>query len=164
MRVWLMFVIVLAGVAFSCGESERMDELPAEQRETGAGGQEGAIAPEPAGTDELEGVGVEGLKGREDLAPCMEFVREVEKEEVHDLRRRKDLLKLGGRTFVTQVDGFWYEEDALCAPTEMEVVEIDYESPEFEELLKRFPQAAEFRSAGENVVLIFEGKVYKLSK
>jgi Ca-activated chloride channel family protein len=66
----------------------------------------------------------------------------------------------GGKTFYLR-DGVWTDSEFKAGST-LPVTTVKFSSEEYFNLLKQKPRLGEFFSLGEKVIVIFEGRVYKV--
>lgn len=164
------YVCLLAGLALLVSCKGPLCEAP----KTDAGASE--LKAEDSTTQARRGLSPAAKGGMPAAEPSEEGVEEVEQvQRAENAGQVKQLLEVdeepktkGSRVtvkdkvFVLSDDGVWYDSEISEDLSKVEPIVIEWDSKEYEELLKKYPQVAEYRSVGEDVVLIFEGKVYKL--
>jgi Ca-activated chloride channel family protein len=74
--------------------------------------------------------------------------------------RSSAIRSAGGKTFYLR-DGIWTDSEFKPSST-LPVTTVKFASEEYFNLLKQKPRLGEFFSLGEKVIVIFEGKVYKV--
>ncbi len=88
--------------------------------------------------------------------------REQQESALVDLGSVSDAMKnAGGKTFYLR-DGVWTDSDFKAGSTLPETV-VKFASDEYFNLLKQKPRLADFFSLGEQVVVVFEGRVYRVN-
>ena len=83
----------------------------------------------------------------------------VEDDEV--LRARTGAQKVGDKTFYLR-EGVWVDSE-FKAEAKLPETALAFGSDEYFDLLKREPQLARFFSLGERVVVVYKGRVYRVS-
>ena len=67
----------------------------------------------------------------------------------------------GGKTFYLR-DGFWTDSEFKAGST-LPVTEVKFGSDAYFDLLKQKPRLGEFFSLGEKVIVVFEGRIYRVA-
>ena len=67
----------------------------------------------------------------------------------------------GGKTFYLR-DGFWTDSEFKAGST-LPVTEVKFGSNAYFDLLKQKPRLGEFFSLGEKVIVILEGRIYRVT-
>jgi len=90
--------------------------------------------------------------------------REREQKEVtrvKDLELDSPMKTIGGKTFYLQ-NGVWTDSE-WKADLKLPEIKLVFASDAYFDLLKQKSKLAEYFSLGEQVVVVFEGKVYRVS-
>lgn len=98
------------------------------------------------------------------VAAVTESKRAREQQEAAKLKEetRSDAVKrVGGKTFYL-IDGVWTDSE-FKADAKLPETALTFGSDEYFALLKQHPKLASFFSLGERVVVVFEGRVYRVS-
>ena len=75
---------------------------------------------------------------------------------------RIETKQVGSKTFLLK-SGVWY--DSECAEELAEkAIEVKFLSDEYFSLIKKYPAIVKFLSLGDNLVLAWEGEIYKITK
>jgi len=89
-------------------------------------------------------------------------VREQQNADKLEEETRTDAVRrVGGKTFYL-IDGVWTDSE-FKAETGLPETALTFGSDEYFALLKQHPKLASFFSLGERVVVVFEGRVYRVS-
>jgi len=109
-----------------------------------------AASPKPNGRGTTGGgMGWSGASKDKKESSALEQTR----KEIEEIMK-----KVGSKTFYLS-EGVWY--DAKYKKN-METVEVKYLSDEYFELLKNHPEAAKYLAVGQKVVVVIEGKAYRI--
>ncbi|HET9478388.1 MAG TPA: VWA domain-containing protein, partial [Pyrinomonadaceae bacterium] len=84
-----------------------------------------------------------------------------EAETLKDETRTDAVRRVGGKTFYL-VDGVWTDSE-FKAETRLPETALTFGSEEYFAVLKQHPKLADYFSLGERVVIVFEGRVYRVS-
>ncbi len=116
-------------------------------------GRRTAPAPKPADAKAITGMGavLQSKRSRE-----QQEVMRVENDDSGTVMR-----VVGRKTFYVR-DGVWTDSE-FKAGTAMPETAIKFGSDEYFSLLKQKPQLAPFFSLGEKVIVVFEGRVYRVT-
>jgi Ca-activated chloride channel homolog len=87
--------------------------------------------------------------------------REQQEAERVEKDASSTIRTVGGKTFYLR-DGVWTDSEFKAGATLPETM-IKFGSDEYFALLKQKPRLAEFFSLGERVVVIFEGRIYRVN-
>jgi hypothetical protein len=68
----------------------------------------------------------------------------------------------GGKTFYLR-DGIWTDSEFKAGST-LPVTTVKFGSEEYFNLLKQKPRLGDFFSLGQRVIVIFEGKIYRVDE
>jgi Ca-activated chloride channel homolog len=89
-------------------------------------------------------------------------VREqAEAEKLKDETRQDAVKRVGGKTFYL-IDGVWTDSE-FKADAKLPETAVTFGSDEYFVLLKQHPKLGSYFSLGERVVVVFEGRVYRVS-
>jgi Ca-activated chloride channel family protein len=94
-----------------------------------------------------------------------ESKRASEQQQLYVLRAEKSssaVKRVAGKTFYL-VDGFWTDSE-LTQDVKLPETTLRFGSDEYFELLKQKPQLGSYFSLGEKVVVIFEGRIYRVNE
>ena len=80
---------------------------------------------------------------------------------VKDLEADSPMRRIGSKTFYLQ-NGVWTDSE-WKADTKLPETKLVFASDAYFDLLKQKPKLAEYFSLGEQVVVVFEGRVYRIS-
>jgi Ca-activated chloride channel family protein len=97
-------------------------------------------------------------------AAVQESVRVREQKEVlrvKDVDNDSPVKRIGGKTFYLQ-NGVWTDSE-WKADAKLPETTLSFGSDAYFDLLKQKPKLAEYFSLGEQVVVVFEGKVYRVN-
>ena len=98
------------------------------------------------------------------IVAVQESKRAREQQEAAKLKeetRTDAVQRVGGKTFYL-VDGVWTDSE-FKAETKLPETALTFGSDEYFAVLKQHPKLASFFSLGERVVVVFEGRVYRVS-
>src|SRR5687767_8645124 len=84
-----------------------------------------------------------------------------EAEKLKDETRTDAVRRVGGKTFYL-IDGVWTDSE-FKAETSLPETALSFGSEEYFAVLKQHPKLANYFSLGERVVIVFEGRVYRVS-
>jgi Ca-activated chloride channel homolog len=124
-----------------------------------SGGQVFSNAPSPAKT-------TADMRATTGAGAVQQSKRAREQQETIIVSRDKDsvssaIKNAGGKTFYL-IDGVWTDSEVKTGSTLPETT-IKFGSDEYFALLKQKPKLGEFFSLGERVVVVFEGRVYRVN-
>lgn len=120
------------------------------------GGNVFSNAPSPAKTAEARATTGAGAVQQSKRAREQQEVLRVEKESASYA-----IKNIGGKTFYLR-EGVWTDSE-LKADSTLPETTIKFGSDEYFALLKQKPKLGEFFSLGERVVVVFEGRVYRVN-
>lgn len=98
------------------------------------------------------------------VAAVQESKRAREQQDAAKLKdetRTDAVRRVGGKTFYL-LDGVWTDSE-FKAETKLPETALTFGSEEYFAVLKQNPKLASFFSLGERVVVVFEGRVYRVS-
>jgi len=105
---------------------------------------------------------------REEIKEKIEEKRQEVEQKFEGLRKKgipvpgiKETA-IGDKKFILK-NGTWYDSEVLDKYQDIEPIVFDWHSDVGQRILEEYPELVEL-SVGENVVIIFEGKVYKPKK
>jgi Ca-activated chloride channel family protein len=127
--------------------------LPSNGR--GAGNRPPSAAPMKA----ADAKAVTGIAGVQQSKRARE---QQEAMQVETDSRSSAIRTAGGKTFYLR-EGIWTDSEFKAGST-LPVTTVKFGSEEYFNLLKQKPRLGEFFSLGEKVIVIFEGKVYKVDQ
>jgi len=78
-----------------------------------------------------------------------------------DDTRTDAVQRVGGKTFYL-LEGVWTDSE-FKAETKLPESAVTFGSEEYFALLKQYPKLANYLSLGERVVVVFEGRVYRIN-
>lgn len=84
-----------------------------------------------------------------------------EAETLKDETRTDAVRRVGGKTFYL-IDGVWTDSE-FGAEARLPETALTFASDEYFAVLKKHPKLADYFSLGERVVIVFEGRVYRVS-
>jgi Ca-activated chloride channel family protein len=90
--------------------------------------------------------------------------RDRERQEAKTLKeetRRDAVQRISGKTFYL-IDGVWTDSE-FKAETGLPETKLSFGSDEYFAVLKQHPKLANYFSLGERVVVVFEGRVYRVN-
>jgi Ca-activated chloride channel homolog len=127
----------------------------------GVGGRRPAKSTAPAAANEPPSVSLDAATG---IAAVQESKRVRAQQDLNILKdeTRTDAVKrIAGKVFYL-IDGVWtdseFKEDGNLPETA-----TTFGSEEYFALLKKYPKLANYLSVGERVVVVFEGRVYRIN-
>jgi len=120
-----------------------------------SGGQGLANAPAPKPADAKAITGAVAVQQSKRAREQQEVVM-VESES-----RSSGIKTAGGKTFYLR-DGVWTDSEFKAGVT-MPVTEVKFGSDEYFALLKQKPELAKFFSLGERVVVVLDGRIYRVN-
>jgi hypothetical protein len=85
----------------------------------------------------------------------------MEAEKLKDETRSDAVQRVGGKTFYL-VDGVWTDSEFKAEASLPEKV-LSFGNEEYFALLRQSPKLAGYFSLGERVVVVFEGRVYRVN-
>ena len=89
-------------------------------------------------------------------------VREqVEAEKLKDETRQDAVKRVGGKTFYL-IDGVWTDSE-FKADAKLPETAVTFGSDEYFALLKQYPKLGSYFSLGKRMVVVFEGRVYRVN-
>jgi Ca-activated chloride channel family protein len=124
-------------------------------RDSGLGRMMNAPAPAPKAADASAITGAAGVFQSKRSRAQQDVIR-VEQEQPSTVMR-----SAGGKTFYLR-DGVWTDSDFKAGGTLPETV-VKFGSDEYFALLKQKPQLGMYFSLGEKVIVIFDGRVYRVN-
>jgi Ca-activated chloride channel family protein len=119
----------------------------------------GNRAPSPAPMKAADAKAVTGIAG---VQQSKRARQQQEMVTVETESRSSAIRTAGGKTFYLR-EGIWTDSE-FKADSTLPVTTVKFSSEEYFNLLKQKPRLAEFFSLGEKVIVIFEGKVYKVDQ
>jgi Ca-activated chloride channel family protein len=135
---------------------------------SGAAGVADANAPPPSATPESLYTVPPNAPSTVTLSTGIVAVQESkrarEQQEAAKLKeetRTDAVQRVGGKTFYL-LDGVWTDSE-FKAETKLPETALTFGSDEYFAVLKQHPKLASFFSLGERVVVVFEGRVYRVS-
>lgn len=137
--------------------TRNVTDLPINGRNRGSG-QVFANAPPPAPAKAAD--------ARATTGAVAVYQSKRAREQQEAMRVDKDspssvIKNTGGKTFYLR-DGVWTDSE-FKADTKLPVTEVKFGSDEYFALLKQTPRLAQYFSLGERVVVVLEGKVYRVN-
>jgi len=114
--------------------------------------QSGTAAPAPK---------VRMATGREAVKQSKDARAQQEVERLEDETRRDAVRRVEGKTFYL-IDGVWTDSE-FKAGSGLPEMAIKFGSEEYFTLLKQTPKLGSYFSLGERVVVVFEGRVYRVN-
>lgn len=65
------------------------------------------------------------------------------------------------KTFVSRVDGYLYDT-LYDEKDEMKIIDVEFLSDDYFGLVRKHPTLGRYFAAGKNLVVCFEGKIYRV--
>ena len=140
-------------------ETTRNVNAPPRRRPIGAGGGFGALSAPKAAADASASVGL--TTGQEAVQQSKQVRAQQEVVRVRDDDAASAVRRIAGKTFYLR-DGVWTDAE-LKPDANLPETTLTFASDAYFELLKQKPKLAEYFSLGERVVVVFEGRVYRVN-
>jgi Ca-activated chloride channel family protein len=86
---------------------------------------------------------------------------QMDAEKLKDDTRQDAVQRVGGKTFYL-IDGVWTDSE-FKAEAKLPVTVLTFGSDEYFALLKQNPKLASYFALGERVVVVFDGRVYRVN-
>lgn len=143
-------------LALEEGEAAKYQNMPMQAKQKSIGG--GIQSPKPTATlraeDAAANTGVAGVQLSKRAREQQEVVR------VDSDNRSTQIRTVGGKTFYLR-DDVWTDSEYKDG-SKLPQTTVKFASQEYFDLLKRQPRLASFFSLGEGVVVVFDGRVYRV--
>ena len=123
-----------------------------------SGGFGGGNAPK-ASADAAQSVNV--VTGAEAVQMSKRQREQKEVTRVDDMDSPSSVRRIAGKTFYLR-DGVWIDSE-LKPDAKLQETTLTFGSDAYFELLKQKPKLADYFSLGERVVVVFEGRVYRVN-
>jgi hypothetical protein len=85
----------------------------------------------------------------------------MDAEKLKDDTRQDAVQRVGGKTFYL-IDGVWTDSE-FKAEAKLPVTVLTFGSDDYFALLKQNPKLASYFALGERVVVVFDGRVYRVN-
>ena len=129
-----------------------------------APGTGGLSAPRPVpspGMPTADSTTTFGVTGAEAVQQSKRAREQQDASRVKDEEKSDAVRRVAGKTFYL-VDGVWTDSE-FKAESRLPETAITFGSEEYFALLKQMPKLASFFALGERVVVVFEGRVYRVN-
>ena len=140
-------------------QSQVMD-LPMNRRGVVSGGLSGAPKAAPPGVGQASET-VTVTSGAEAVALSKATRDQIQEVRVKDDDAKSAMRRIGGKTFYL-IDDVWTDSE-LKADDKLPETTLTFGSEAYFDLIKQKPKLADYFSLGERVVVVFEGRVYRVN-
>lgn len=137
---------------------------PTPRRARGAGGFSRDGLRPPAKSSEAVANAAPSVAGDTGLLAVQESKRVREQQDLLKLKeetRTDAVQRVHGKTFYL-IEGVWTDSE-FKAESNLKETAVTFGSEEYFALLKKYPKLANYLSLGERVVVVFEGRVYRIN-
>ena len=134
---------------------------PVTRRVRGAGAQTGALQGAPAAPSASPDLYMSATTGADAVQLSKQARVQQEANSVKDEKKSDNLRRVGGKTFYL-VDGVWTDSE-FKAESKLPETALVFGSDEYFAVLKQHSKLGSFFSLGERVVVVFEGRVYRVN-
>ena len=131
------------------------------RRVRGAGAQTGALQGAPAAPSASPDLYMSATTGADAVQLSKQARVQQEANSVKDEKKSDNLRRVGGKTFYL-VDGVWTDSE-FKAESKLPETALVFGSDEYFAVLKQHSKLGSFFSLGERVVVVFEGRVYRVN-